>query len=366
MVIVRTFPNYPSNPKGSNFALFCKYQLLKYKPWQTVPDNVWNNTADCEENFVSCWNEFLETDIGQLLVPEWKHEMDNISTYFEVTCDSNDFQEPSTDEREEWMFLTDLYSENPQMESADSDASLQYWQENRHVYTDEQIGSMPCWTEKQKDGNVFKRDDSYKQIGVSSLNYAQHLAYTIVFDHYLQNSENQLLLIITGLAGSGKSYVIDAIKNLLKQHCKVCSFFGMAASNVKGQTLHSLLQLPIRGKKCAELKGQSLQRLQNQLEGIQYLIINEYSVIGQKMLGWIGKHCKQATGKYTVPFGGISVVLVGDIAQLPPITDKVVYDCKPCDELSTEGFCEYQKFDNVVKLTVNERAKGASSDQETF
>ena len=48
MAIVRTFPNYPSNPKGSNFALFCKYQLLKYKPWQTVPDNAWNNTADCE------------------------------------------------------------------------------------------------------------------------------------------------------------------------------------------------------------------------------------------------------------------------------------------------------------------------------
>ena len=39
---------------------------------------------------------------------------------------------------------------------------------------------------------------------------------------------------------------------------------------------------------------------------------------------------------------------------------------KPCDELSTEGFCAYQKFDNVVKLTVNERAKSASSDQETF
>ena len=111
------------------------------------------------------------------------------------------------------------------MQSVDSDASLQYWQENRHAYTDEQIGSMPCWIESQKDDNVFKRDDSYKQIDVSSFNYAQHRAYTIVFDHYLQNSENQLLLIITGLAGSGKSYVIDAIKNLLKQHCKVCSFF---------------------------------------------------------------------------------------------------------------------------------------------
>ena len=116
------------------------------------------------------------------------------------------------------------------MESVNSDASLQYWQENRHAYTDEQIGSMPCWIENQKDGNVFKRDDSYKQIDVSSLN----LAYTIVFGHYLQNSENQLLLIITGLAGSGKSYGIDAIKNLLKQHRKVCSFFGTAAFDVKG------------------------------------------------------------------------------------------------------------------------------------
>ena len=57
-----------------------------------------------------------------------------------------------------------------------------------------------------------------------------------------------LLLIITGLAGSGKSYVIDALKNLLQNSCKVCAYFGIAAFNVKGQTIHSLLQLPIREK----------------------------------------------------------------------------------------------------------------------
>ena len=75
--------------------------------------------------------------------------------------------------------------------------------------------------------------------------------------------------------------MIDAIKNLLKQHCKICSFFCTEAFNVKGQTLQSIL--PILGKKCAELKGQSLHRLQNQ----QYLIIDEYSVICQKKNAWL-------------------------------------------------------------------------------
>ena len=57
----------------------------------------------------------------------------------------------------------------------------------------------------------------------------------------------------------------------------------------------------------------------------------------------------------SLPFGGISVIVVGDIAQLPPISDKVLYHNKPSGELAAEGFCIYHQFDKVVKLTVNER-----------
>ena len=32
-VVIKTYPNYASNPKGPSYGLFCKYQLLKYKPW---------------------------------------------------------------------------------------------------------------------------------------------------------------------------------------------------------------------------------------------------------------------------------------------------------------------------------------------
>ena len=120
-------------------------------------------------------------------------------------------------------------------------------------------------------------------------------------------------MILMVLAGSGKSYVIDALKHLLKQTSRVCAFFGIAAYNVVGNTLHSLLQLPIKGKKNVPLKSSALSKLQEDMNGVRYLIIDEFSVVGQKMFAWINRRCKEATGNTTLPFGGISVILVGDI-----------------------------------------------------
>ena len=107
---------------------------------------------------------------------------------------------------------------------------------------------MLLWISNQKKdfkpNTVTKTTDVY----VKNFSEAQHRAYSAVFDHYVQEAISQLLLIITGLAVSGKSYVINGLKDLLKNKCKVCAFFGMAFFNVKGRTLHSLLYLPIRGK----------------------------------------------------------------------------------------------------------------------
>ena len=76
------------------------------------------------------------------------------------------------------------------------------------------------------------------------------------------------------------------------------SFFGIASFNVKGKTLHSLLRLPIRGKYRHDLKGSALAKLQEDLNGIQYLIINEFPVVRQRMLDWIDRRCQQGTGKF--------------------------------------------------------------------
>ena len=40
-VTVCCFPRYSCNPQGENYGLYCKYQLIKYKPWQTNPSTIW-------------------------------------------------------------------------------------------------------------------------------------------------------------------------------------------------------------------------------------------------------------------------------------------------------------------------------------
>ena len=224
---------------------------------------------------------------------------------------------------------------------------------------------MPTWIEQQKESFILPKG-SNRDIDINTFNEAQEVSYKIVFDHFMQKDDTPLLLIITGLAGSGKSYVIDAMKNLLKEKCKVYAYFGIAAFNVKGQMLHSVFQLPIKGKRSTDLKGQALTKLQNDMLGIRCVIIDEYSVIGQKLFGWIDRRCRQATGQHSVPFGGISIILVGDIAQLPRVTDKVLYHNRPTGDMATTGFCAYRQFMKVVKLTVNERAKGSNIMQEDF
>ena len=57
----------------------------------------------------------------------------------------------------------------------------------------------------------------------------------------------------------------------------------------------------------------------------QYILIDVMSMMGQKMFSWVDRYLRQATGKLEQPFGGISVILFGDFAQLPPVCDTPLY-----------------------------------------
>jgi hypothetical protein len=89
-------------------------------------------------------------------------------------------------------------------------------------------------------------------------------------------------------------------------------------------------------------------------------------MLGQVTFGWVDKRCKQATGHYDRVFGGKSLILTGDPGQLPPVADKTLYHAKPSNAVGEQGHQAYYMFDKVVKLTVNQRVQGMSSEQVRF
>ena len=137
-----------------------------------------------------------------------------------------------------------------------------------------------------------------------------------------------------------------------KVKVKLLRFFGIAAFIIPGTTLHWLLKLSIRGKTCCNLREQALAILQDRLKGIKYIIIDEFCVTSQKMLRWIDRRLWQARS-YGRDLWEL-LILVGDTAQLHPVTDKPFYYPTPSDALLMMGYCAYKRFGKVVILVQNE------------
>ena len=74
------------------------------------------------------------------------------------------------------------------------------------------------------------------------------------------------------------------------------------------------------------LEGQSLSKLQEDLNHIRYILIDETSFIGPKMLTQIGARLRQAFPlQCKIPFGGFSIIILGNFGQLPPVKDIPMY-----------------------------------------
>ena len=151
---------------------------------------------------------------------------------------------------------------------------------------------------------------------------------------------------------------------MLGEKCLVTATTGIAAFSINGQTLHSAAQLPICDHR--ELQGGSLQHLQLKLEGKAYLIVDEMSMNCHKMFSWLDNRLRAGTGNQNKPFGEISVILLGDFAQLPPVGDRALYVSGNGLIISDHGHSLYHLFITVVILVNIMRQAGRNSEAIPF
>ena len=303
----------------------------------------------------------MQTPYGQANVPNWFDKLQAVIQSQEAEDESFEDQEVTC---EEWMILSDLHT--PFNSSEQTPESTHDWHLGRANYSEQQIHEMPTWIKTNKE--QYSIEEQYDVVDINSFSEMQKLAYDIVKSYFVDtlSEKDQLCLILNGVAGTGKSYLINAIRNLLRNKCVVTATTGKAAYNIRGVTVHSLLKLPIGSRGNKDLTGQSLCRLQESLNNIECIIIDEYSMMGQVAFGWVDRRCKQATGCNDRVFGGKSLILTGDPGQLPPVADKPLYHAKPSNAVGEQGFQAYHMFDKVVKLTLNQRVQGMNSEQVNF
>ena len=364
-VVPRIFPTYSPNPKGDNYSLYCKYQLLKYKPWKNELNDAWGNVEPNPDTLISAWHNFLESPYAQNHVPNWEVKMQQVTCNLEQ-C-NNDSCDSQPAEIEEWMMLSDFHNSNINFSQHNPKYDSYDWHQNLVNYTVQQIGEMPSWIKSNKEKFKHIFDEKEANIDLTSFSEQQKLAYDIVNLHSnTSKPHDPLLLIINGVAGTGKSYLIHAIKANLNNRCVVTATTGKASFNINGVTIHSFLKLPVAPNSYKDLCGQSLAHLQEKLVDVDYIIIDEYSMLGQSTFGWIDRRCRQATGLKEHLFGGKSIILIGDPAQLPPVCDKPLYHSFPSTAVGQQGYFAYLMFNKVVVLTENQRVKGSDPAQTSF
>ncbi len=124
-------------------------------------------------------------------------------------------------------------------------------------------------------------------------------------------------LLILGPAGTGKSTFVNYLKSASKKRIVCACPTAVSALNVGGQTIHSLFQIPPRDFTMPELlKLKAKPR--NILIATDVLIIDEISMVAPDLLDAIDILARYAR-RNNEPFGGIQVVAIGDLFQLPPV-----------------------------------------------
>lgn len=131
-------------------------------------------------------------------------------------------------------------------------------------------------------------------------------------------------VFLTGAPGAGKTYVLNQFIKRAERAGKrvaVTASTGIAASHLGGTTIHSWSGLGIIDNLSPEDLSRfgSAGRLVKRYNSVDVLVIDEVSMLHGQRLNMVNQLAKILRGS-DLPFGGLQVVLVGDLFQLPPVS----------------------------------------------
>ncbi len=176
---------------------------------------------------------------------------------------------------------------------------------------------------------------SYKIINFDQIDFEKELEFADEFEIISKPQEqdvyNKILnllkrgdnVFLTGFAGTGKSYILNKLKDKFKKKLTITSTTGIAAVNVKGQTIHSWAGVGL----CKNSVSKTVEKIRGRISTLRQILnckilaIDEISMLNIETFEYVNEVLKEIR-ENNEPFGGIQVLLIGDFFQLPPVEEE--------------------------------------------
>lgn len=175
-------------------------------------------------------------------------------------------------------------------------------------------------------------------------------------------------VFLTGKAGTGKTTFLHYIRNHTDKNVVVAAPTGVAAINAGGVTLHSLLQLPFEpfipndeGRKKLDYHFKLRKAKIEMLRELDLLIIDEVSMLRADMVDAIDHMLRRYRNPYE-PFGGVQILFIGDLFQLPPVVQSREWEDMK-QYYASPFFFHAQALNNRLPLYVELKKIYRQSDQ---
>ncbi|XP_048587126.1 ATP-dependent DNA helicase PIF1 isoform X1 [Nematostella vectensis] len=218
-------------------------------------------------------------------------------------------------------------------------------------------------------------DDEYRCM-VQTLNKEQKEFFYHVL-HLIKTSGEAFYCFLSGGAGVGKSHVTKALYqaalkyyntrpgvNFAETKILMLAPTGKAAYNIKGNTIHSALAVPACQslKNYKKLDSSRLNTLRCQIGGLKLIFVDEISMVGNTMFNvQFNNRLKDIKGS-SLPFGGVSIVAIGDLFQLQPVMDGYIFKDMDNDEYGVLAPNVWQELFKMFELKEIMRQRGESKD----
>ena len=273
-----------------------------------------------------------EIDIAPSLTPNTTHMEENIQNTAKQTPKDYDLLQPTQNEVQH-SHIDQKNQQAPQhnvtfQDTDPVDSSLKEDWANLSIFTmtdSEYLNAIATLTQEQKEI-------------LQVINNHITSSKTPLSDSGEKVPTKPLYLFISGGAGTGKSYLIKIIKELIIRETRTNSVMltsptGCAAYGIGGKTLHSAFNIPVQHPKSKlmnnylPLTNAKRDHLQTIYLDLQYLIIDEISMVSDHIFHCIHHRLQEIKcGQQSRIFGNCSVITFGDFYQLQPVAAHYVFD----------------------------------------